>query len=314
MVPSNPLLRSHPMPALLRRAMLVAPWLWACATLAHASAAPTIVAAESTYGAIASEIGGAHVRVVSLIRNPNVDPHAFEASPREARVVAGAQLVLMNGLGYDAWMSQLLAANPVAGRQVLVAADLLPARRLADANPHVFYDPRVGQRMAEAVTAWLRRVDPSHDAAYAAGERRVLAQLAEVRRRARELARAHPGLPVTATEPVWGYMVRELGWRDHDTALQLHVMNGTEPAPREMAAFDSELRHHAVALLIHNRQVDSPLTRSMLQLARRCGVPTLGVDEFTPPGVDYPQWLLDSLQRAADALAHPPAPSASCRG
>ena len=302
------------MPALFRRVVLIAPWLWACAAAAHAAAPPTIVAAESTYGAIASEIGGTHVRVLSLIRNPNVDPHAFEASPREAREVAGAGLVLMNGLGYDTWMRQLLAANPVPHREVLVAADLLPARRLPDANPHVFYDPRVGERMAEAVTAWLRRVDPAHAAAYAAGEARVLAQLAEVRQRARELARAHPGLPVTATEPVWGYMVRELGWRDHDTALQLHVMNGTEPAPREMAAFDSELRHHAVALLIHNRQVDSPLTRSMLQLARRCGIATLGVDEFTPAGVDYPRWLLDSLQRAADALAHPPAASASCHG
>ena len=299
----------RPMPRLFRNT--VSALLLAIA--AHAGAATLrIVAAESTYGAIAQAIGGTRVQVVSLIRNPDVDPHAFEASPQAARTVAQAQLVLMNGLGYDHWMRQLLQANPVPGRTVLVAADLLPQRRLPDGNPHVFYDPRVGLRMADAIAAWLRHADPAHAADFDAAQARLRQRMTQVIDTARQLALAHPALPVAATEPVWGYMVRELRWRDLHHGLQVHVMNGTEPSPREVAAMDTDLRRRAVALLIHNRQVSSPLTRSMLALARRCGVPTLGVDEFTPPGVGYAQWLLDSLQAAQRALAAPAAPTRRC--
>ena len=307
-----PDLKPLPMPRALRRLLLalacaLTPW-------AHAAgAAPlTIVAAESTYGAIASAIGGSHVRVVSLIRNPDVDPHSFEATPQAARSVAQARLVLMNGLGYDSWMTRLLAANPVAGRKVLVAAELLPARRLADGNPHVFYDPEVGLRMADEVADWLRHADPTHAADYTAADQAMRARLAGVLRRAADLARSYPRLRVTGTEPVWGYMIRQLGWHNLHQGLQIHVMNGTEPSPREVAGFDADLRARRVSLLIHNRQVDSALTRRMLRLAHACGVPSLGVDEFTPEGTGYPDWLLQSLDAAAAALARPPAPSAAC--
>lgn len=311
-----PLRAAEPCP--MRRLLPCLLLALACVCPREASAAEVaplpIVAAESTYGAIASAIGGDHVRVVSLLRNPDVDPHAFEATPQAARSVAGARLVLMNGMGYDSWMTRLLAANPVPGRTVLVAADLLPAPHAAQANPHVFYDPEVGLRMAAAVTAWLRRADPAHAAAYTAAEQRLDARLRQVTARVGQLARAHPGLAVTATEPVWGYMVRELGWHDLHQALQIHVMNGTEPSPREVGALESDLRGRRVALLIHNRQVDSPLARSMVRLARDCGVPTLGVDEFTPPGSDYATWLLQSLDAAAAALASPPAATPACHG
>ncbi len=280
---------------------------------AGAAATPLrIVAAESSYGAIAAAIGGSHVHVVSLISRPDIDPHAFEATPQAARSVAAARLVLMNGLGYDAWMRRLLAANPVRGRSVLVAADLLPARRLPDDNPHVFYDPQVGLRMAAAIADWLRRADPAHAAAYSAAEQRLRQRIDSVLQRAAALARAHPGLRVTATEPVWGYMVRQLGWHDLHQALQLRVMNGSEPSPREIASLESDLRRRRVALLIHNRQVESPLTRSLLQLARHCGVATLGVDEYAPADIGYAQWLLQGLDAASAALARPRHADARC--
>ncbi len=288
-------------------------FLLALLAAARVDAAPLlVVAAESTYGTIARQIGGEHVRVVSLIRNPDVDPHSFEASPQAARLVASARLVLRNGLGYDTWMQRLLQANPVPAREVLVAADLLPRERLANGNPHVFYDPRVGLAMAVAITSWLCRADPAHAAQFRAAEQHLRTQIGQVEQRIRQLARLHPALPVTATEPVWGYMVRALGWTDRNSGLQTHVMNGTEPSPREVASFDTDLRQRRVALLIHNRQVRTPLSDSLLQLARRCGVATVGIDEFTPPSKDYAQWLLDSLLRTQRALAAPAATGARC--
>lgn len=272
------------------------------ADAASASAPIRIVAAESTYGVIAQAIGGDRVAVDSLVRNPNVDPHQFEATPQTARRVAGARIVLLNGLGYDQWMVKLLAANPAAGRQVVEAATLDPGLISADRNPHVFYDPRVALRVATRLADLLKVDDPTHAAVYAANLRRFVADLARVDAAVAQLRRQHPGLRVTATEPVFGYMVRQLGWSNEGEAFQINMMNDTEPSPAEVVRFESALRQRRVALLIYNHQVTDPLAQRMRAIAAESGVPTVGVDEFVPPNTGYVQWLLQTLQAVGRAL------------
>lgn len=279
--------------------------LWLAGTLlALAQAAPiSVVAAESTYGVIAEAIGGPFVRVTSIIRNPNVDPHQFEASPAAARTVAQASIVLMNGLGYDDWMRKLLAANPMSARMVIVAAELDPALVMPDRNPHVFYDPRVGDRVAARLAALLAKQDPTHAADFTRNLHAFEHSTRQVEAVARGLASRNPGLRVTATEPVYGYMLRLLGWRSSGEVFQFNVMNGTEPSLAVVARYEDALRQRRVALLIYNRQVSEPLTQRMRDIARQSGVPTVGVDEFVPPGTGYAAWLLDSLQAVQQALA-----------
>ncbi|OIQ89075.1 manganese ABC transporter substrate-binding lipoprotein precursor [mine drainage metagenome] len=283
----------------------VAAGLWlAGALLALAQAAPiAVVAAESTYGVIAEAIGGPYVRVTSIIRNPNVDPHQFEASPATARAVAQAAIVVMNGLGYDDWMRKLLAANPAPGRAVVVAAALAPALVMADRNPHVFYDPRVGKLVASRLAALLAKRDPTHAADFARNLQTFEQGTLQVETAARRLSAQYPKLAVTATEPVYGYMLRLLGWHSAGEAFQFNVMNGTEPSPSVVARYQDALRQRRVALLIYNKQVSEPLTQRMRDIARQAGVPTVGVDEFVPPGTGYAAWLLDSLQAVRQALA-----------
>jgi len=277
------------------------PWVGALAAAAHAAPVP-VVAAESTYGVIAQAIGGDQVTVDSIIRNPNVDPHSFEATPEVARQVARARIVLLNGLGYDAWMQQLLAANPAPQRVVIVAAQLDPSRILADRNPHVFYDPVVMQRVAQRLTGELQRLDPAHAAQFA---QRLAAFDADLRRliaAQAALAMAHPRLQVSATEPVAGYLLRQLGWVSLGQKLQFDVMNGTEPSPAEVARFEDDLRQHKAALLFYNRQVNDPLTSRLRAIARQAGVAVVGVDEFVPPQTSYVQWQLQTLDAIGRAL------------
>ena len=289
----------------MRKNIVVAAGLWLTgALLALAQAAPiAVVAAESTYGVIAEAVGGPYVRVTSIIRNPNVDPHQFEASPATARTVARAAIVVMNGLGYDDWMRKLLAANPAPGRAVVVAAALAPALVMADRNPHLFYDPRVGNLVASRLAALLAKRDPAHAADFARNLQTFEQGTLQVETAARRLSAQHPKLAVTATEPVYGYMLRLLGWRSAGEAFQFNVMNGTEPSPSVVARYQDALRQRRVALLIYNKQVSEPLTQRMRDIARQAGVPTVGVDEFVPPGTGYAAWLLDSLQAVRQALA-----------
>ena len=71
-----------------------------------------VVAAENFYGDIARQIGGDRVSVVSIMNNPDQDPHLFETTPGIVRQIAAAQIVILNGANYDSWMDKLLAAGP----------------------------------------------------------------------------------------------------------------------------------------------------------------------------------------------------------
>lgn len=268
-----------------------------------AQAAPiSVVAAESTYGVIAEAIGGAQVHVDSIIKNPNVDPHMFEADPAVARRIARAQVVVMNGIGYDDWMDKMLAANPSSSRQVVVAAKLDPFLVMTNQNPHIFYDPRVGLLTASRLAELFAKLDPAHAAEFRANLKQFANSMLQVYAAAQEVMMAHPSLSVTATEPVVGYMTRELGYRSLNDHFQFAVMNDSEPSPQEVARYEDSLRQHKVSLLFYNQQVTDSLTERLRKVANESGVPVVGVDEFVPPNTSYPQWLTETLKAVGNAL------------
>src|SRR5450755_797037 len=118
-----------------------------------------VVGAENFYADLLAQIGGDRVTASSLLNDPNADPHAFESSTQAAVLVADAQLVIVNGLGYDAFMDKLLGASPNAGRTMINVQQLLG---LADgANAHIWYDPATMPRVADAATTALARIDPA---------------------------------------------------------------------------------------------------------------------------------------------------------
>src|SRR5215472_2643627 len=98
-----------------------------------------VVAAENFYGDIARQIGGERVAVVSIMNNPDQDPHLFETTPAIVRQLAGAQIVIFNGANYDPWLDKLLAVATRAGRIVINAAHLTGSK--PGENPHLWYNP-----------------------------------------------------------------------------------------------------------------------------------------------------------------------------
>jgi zinc/manganese transport system substrate-binding protein len=269
-------------------------------TVSTAAAAPIkVVAAENVYGDIARQIGGPQVPVTSILTNPDQDPHEFEASPSTARAFADAALVIVNGAGYDAWAATLLAASPSSSRAVVVVAALL--HKAVGDNPHVWYDPAAGQALAETLASVFAQLDPAHHEEY---QRRLTAFRVSMRpldSRIAEMRARYSGTPVTATEPVFGYMAAALGLDMRNAEFQLAVMNDTEPSASAIAAFEKDLRTRAVKVLLYNSQTSEALTRRMRKIAADSGVPVVGVTETEPPGEEYQKWMssqLDALDRA----------------
>ena len=274
---------------------------------AYAATPLVIVAAEDVYGNMARSLGGPHVSVTSILTNPDQDPHLFEISPSIARAVAGAAIVVSNGIGYDPWMATLIAASPSQDkppRSVLVVADLI-GRRAGD-NPHLWYDPATMPAYARALSAMLARRDPANAADYAARLDQVLAAVAPVAVRAAALKSRYAGTPVTATEPVFGDMASALGLDMHGQHFQLAVMNDTEPAVSDVALMEQDLRHRRVRLLFFNSQATNSAAQRLETVARQAGIPVIGVTETEPHGQDYTQWMLAALDAVDHALDHSP--------
>src|SRR4051794_24696926 len=92
---------------------------------ASAGAKFRVVTAENSWGSIATQLGGDHVEVTSIVTSPGTDPHDYEPTPQDGRAIASAQYVVFNGAGYDAWAGQAVDANPASNRTVLEVGRLL---------------------------------------------------------------------------------------------------------------------------------------------------------------------------------------------
>jgi zinc/manganese transport system substrate-binding protein len=273
----------------------------ALALPAQAAAPVRIVAAENIYGGIAERIGGRRAEVVSILNNPDQDPHLFETSPAVMRQITDARIVIVNGAGYDPWMAKLLAAAPRPGRIVIDVSRLVASK--PGGNPHLWYDPAVMPKLAQALAEALIETDPGHAADYRARLAATQAALASVAARATVLRAKWAGTPVTATEPVFGLMAEAIGLTMRNRRFQTAMMNDTEPSARDLAAFEDDLKRHKVKALIYNRQVSDKLTERLLAIAKEAKIPVVAVTETQPADLSFEAWMLSQLDALDRALA-----------
>jgi zinc/manganese transport system substrate-binding protein len=260
-----------------------------------------VVAAENFYGNVAQQIGGDRVPVVSILNNPEQDPHLFEVSPAVIRQVAAAQVVLYNGAGYDPWVEQVLGATAKPGRVAIVAADLM--HRKSGDNPHLWYDPATMPAVARALAAALAAADPAHKDDYAARLATFLASLSPLSAKIAAIRDKYAGTVVTATEPVFGNMADALKLSMTNERFQLAIMNDTEPSARDVAAFERDLKDRKVRVLFYNKQAQTKLVQHLIELARASRIPVVGISETVPAGSSYQDWMLMQLDEAQRALA-----------
>ena len=147
---------------------LAAVILGACAPGPKTATAPSgsvrVLAAETFLADIAQNVAGDRLVVASLLA-PGIDPHEFQAKPQDAIRIAESNVLIVNGLGYEAWLAKTLDAG--AGKHLtIVASDGLASA--ADADPHRWMNPRDVVRYVENIRDGLTKADPDGTSAYAA--------------------------------------------------------------------------------------------------------------------------------------------------
>lgn len=269
---------------------------------AHSNDLVRVVAAENFYGDLATQIGGDRVHVVSILSDPNADPHEYETNADDAKAVANAQIVIKNGLGYDAFIDRLMSASPRPNRVVLDAG-AITGHHQGD-NPHVWYDPKTMPEVARRLADALAQIDPKDKDYFAArlqsfdsAEKAVDDEVGIIRSK-------YQGTRVLMTEPVFDYMAAalDLAVVDQQGAFQRAVEEGNDPAAAAVAQFRNELASHAIRVLIYNDQTVTPITTQMQDVAKQNGVPVVAVSETEPRGKTYQQWMLSQLSTLQQAL------------
>ena len=282
----------------LRSAILGAAFLLAGPALADPV---KIVAAENFYGDMATQIGGPHVVVTSILSNPDQDPHLFEASVETAKALKDAKIVIVNGVDYDPWMEKLLKASAAPGRKEIVVGALV-GHKPGD-NPHLWYDPGYMKAASKALVAALVAIDPPHKTDYEAGYAKFSDSLKPLADKIAAMKEAYAGQPVMASEPVFGYQAGLLGLNVHGQKFALAVMNNAEPSASDVAAFENDLKTHKVKAMLYNAQANEPAVQRLLQMAKDSGVPVVAVSETEPPDSNYQSWMLGQLNALDHALA-----------
>jgi zinc/manganese transport system substrate-binding protein len=265
----------------------------------------SVIAGENFWGSIATQLGGQKVNVQSVVTDPNADPHEYETSTNDARAFADANLVILNGAGYDDWGRKLLDANPSAQRQVLDIARLL-GRKVGD-NPHFWYEPGYVVKVADALTAQYRSID-SVDSSYF-DQRRVDfgVALKPYEDKIASINQRFGGTAIGSTESIFVYMANALGLSlTTPTAFMDAVSQGNDPPVSSVAAFHDQIAANAIRVLVYNHQTNTAVTSNLVQLAASHHIPSVGVSETQPDSSTFEDWQLAQLDKLESTLASAP--------
>jgi len=261
-----------------------------------------VVAAENFWGSLAAQLGGPHARVTSIIRNPDADPHDYEPTAADGRAIAVAQLVVINGVGYDPWATKLADAN--GSRATITVGDLVGAK--PGDNPHRWYNPADVRAVVDRISAEYQKLDPAdaaffraqHDAVVNTALRAYFSTIDQIRS-------LYGGTPVGASESIFAMLAPALGLRLlTPPAFLSAVSEGNDPSAADKAAIDAQIKTKQIKVYVYNSQNATPDVQAQLAEAKAAGIPVTAITEtLTPAGATFQDWQVAQLNALKQALA-----------
>ena len=269
----------------------------ACCTQAAAAAAPPVrvVVSFSILADIVRRIGGGEVAVTSLI-GPDSDAHVFEPNPDQARLLAKAQLFVVNGLGFEGWLTRLTRSAQFGGVVVTATHGVAPITTTERGgaspvpDPHAWQDPRNVIVYADNIARALAGADPGHVDVYRQRFQTYKAELEALDRQVRGELEEIPAEKrrVITSHDAFAYYGKAYGV----TFLAAEGLNtDSEPSAKSLAELIRQIRREGIkALFLEN--ISDP--RLVEQLGRDTGTvpgPPLYSDALSRPNGPAPTYL-----------------------
>jgi len=263
-----------------------------------------VVAAENFWGSIASQVGGSHVHVTSLIVDPNADPHSYEPTTANARTVADANYVIFNGAGYDPWMNKLLQSNPASGRKELNVGNF-NGKHEGD-NPHMWYNPDCVTTVANKMRDDLKGIDAGGASAFDQSTQTFLnTGLQQYHAAIAAIKAKYSGTPVGATESIFSYLAPALGLKLVTPYSYLKaVSEGQGISAADEVTVEQQVSQKQIKVLMYNLQNTPNNIQALINKAKANHIPVATITEtLTPATASFQEWQTAELQGIQTALA-----------
>ena len=280
--------------------LLLAVFLAASGAAAPAQKKFNVVASFSVLGDMVKNVGGDRIEVTTLV-GPNGDTHVYEPTPADAKAVAGADLVVVNGLGFEGWMDRLIQASGYKGAAVVASKGVEPRKMTAEettepgaprlvTDPHAWQDLHNGQLYVRNIAEGLAKLDPAGASVYEANAKAYAARLGELDRWVKQEFSAipRPKRRMITTHDAFGYFGAAYGV----TILSPEGFSTeSEASAGDIARLIQQIRKEKItAVFIEN--ISDP--RLMQQVAKESGVTlggTLYSDALSKPDGPAPTYL-----------------------
>lgn len=253
-----------------------------------------VVSSINQWGSLAKQIGGDDVNVTSILDSTNVDAHDFEPKTSDVAKIAKAQIVVLNGAGYDSWASKNLSKQTVS----VSAAQIVGA--MEGDNPHLWFSKDARSGMAKELVDAFSKALPSKKDDFTKRYEQWQEAEAKVEQAMDDFSQAHKDATYAATESVAYYLMSDMGFTDKTPkGYAASSAAEGEAAPADLQEFQKLIEDRDIDLLVNNTQEASDATNMITGTAGRSDVPVFDVSEQMPQDkanlTDWIASLVDTL-------------------
>jgi ABC-type Zn uptake system ZnuABC Zn-binding protein ZnuA len=256
-----------------------------------------VVTTSSVFADLIQNVGGDRVSVTALVPR-HADVHTFQPSPTDVRAVAGARLIVMNGLGLDDWLRDTITNAAASGTPLvelgtgLAGVELLPGEEPGTQNPHLWMAVPYAEGYVDEIERALAAADPANAAAYQQGadayrgrldalDARVRARIDSIPPAERRLVTFHDAFP---------YFAREYGLQIVGVAVEAP---GQDPSAAEIAALIDAIKAAHVKAIFSEDQFPTQLVDQLAASTGARVVSNLYDDSLGDPPVTSYEALMD---------------------
>jgi zinc/manganese transport system substrate-binding protein len=258
-----------------------------------------IVASFSILGDFANNVGGDRVNVTTLVGS-NSDVHVYTPAPADAKKIADAKLVIVNGLGLEGWLPRLVQSSGGKAAIVTAASGIAPRRLGSDADPHAWQSVVNAKIYVTNIRDALIAADQAGAPAYRANAEAYLAKLDVLDREVRQAVTQIPEgrRKVISTHDAFGYFAAAYGIA---FIAPQGVSTESEASARDIAAIITQIKAAKIpAVFLEN--ISDP--RLMRQISAETGARiggTLYSDSLTDENGEAPTYI-DMVRHNIKAL------------
>lgn len=275
----------------------------ACTAASDADDRPVVLTTFTVIQDIAQNVAGDHLRVESLT-GPGTEIHGYEPTPGDLRRAAGADLILYNGLGLEAWFDQFVQRVDAPRIELAEGIETIPIADDAYAglpNPHAWMSPTLAAAYVDVIAEAFADLAPEHADDFRANAAAYQAELTRVRE---DLAEALATIPpaqraLVTCEGAFSYLARDAGL----TEQYIWPVNAeAEATPQRVAATVRFVEQNDVPAVFCESTVDDGAMQRVVNSTDAEFGGVLYVDSLTGPDGDAPTYLA-LIEHAARTIA-----------